>query len=156
MSTILKILAYDRPGVLDRIVGLIRRQGWNIDTLSAADADREAGVSQINIALSGRNVNLRGLGALLSELDTVKSWEEAQPDQDVIWELLLFRLAPAQAQLVPAGARMVAEEAGWLFYEFSGPPAAVAELLRQLGRENIAYARTGALMLSKEEGGREA
>lgn len=159
MPQMLKIWAYDRPGVLDRVAGLIRRKGWNIHTLVAADVDD--GLSQIDIALVGRNVNIHVLGDYLSEMDVIQGFEECTNDSHILREMLLFCLHDDGRELAGehgaelldkiGRARLVEQRGDLRYLEYSGPPREVNELLVALRARKIRCARTGALALASSD-----
>lgn len=147
MEVILKLWVYDRPGVLDRIAGLIRRKGWNIDSLTAGDI--EQGVSQINMSLTGQAVEARVLCEHLEELDFLRSWEECTPETHVIWEMLLFSV-PREHQSVARqeGMRIIREVNGIIFAEFTGTPEQVSDLLQTQKDCMMSCSRSGPLVLA--------
>lgn len=150
MDTILKIWAYDRPGVLDRIAGLIRRQGWNVSSMTAGDV--EEGLSQIHLSLSGKNVDAEKLGEHLDELDGVRRWEECLPQTHVIREMAMFSVRKDRPVLPEMdGLRIVDKQCGLLFAEYTGSPHEVSELLRQVHGQTVSCVRTGPLVLSAQE-----
>lgn len=149
MRHTIRLWVYDRPGVLDRITGVIRRRGVNIKTLTSGDT--LDGVSQITITL-GAPVNLKTLCQTFSEMSSVQHWEECTPETHVVRELLLLRCKTEQRGLLPEGARVFEEEDGLLFADFVAEPDRIGEVIRMLRENDIACVRTGALGLSKLEG----
>lgn len=149
MEVMLKLWVYDRPGVLDRIAGLIRRKGWNISSLTAGDI--EEGISQINIALKGQLVDARALCEHLAELDFLRVWEECTPETHVVCEMLLFSVPLGEAALArQPGMRILRETGNFLFVEFTGTPAQVNELLRTEKHRMASCSRSGPLALSND------
>ena len=161
MAVLLKIWAYDRPGVLDRIAGLIRRKGWNISTLVAAGVDGD--LSQIDIALEGRGLNVRDLGESLLEMDAIRGLEECTDQSHLLREMMLFCLhadGREAAEITDSAvlatieqAQLVAEHEGRRYLEYSGPPSEVKNLMRLLRSWGIRCVHTGALALALTEGG---
>jgi acetolactate synthase small subunit len=149
MRHTIRLWVYDRPGVLDRITGVIRRRGINIKTLTTGDT--QDGVSQITISL-GDPVNVQSLGQVFSEMSSVQHWEECTPETHVVRELLLMRCPESRRGELPEGARVFKEEGGVLFVEYVTEPDAVGEIIQKLRQREIACVRTGALGLSKQEG----
>jgi len=76
MPNIIRMRVYDRPGVLDRITGLIRRNGLNIKTITSGSMGE--GISQITISL-GKHVRLETLGDRFREMTSVHQWERCTP-----------------------------------------------------------------------------
>jgi len=147
---ILSFWAYDRPGVLDRITGLIRRQNWNISSLTAGDIDQ--GISQINIALRGKKVDLQRLGDCLDELDGIRSWEVCGPDTHRVRELVMFRINKVHESVPDIEGVTITEKIGNMLYaEFIGTPDEVDRLLQNIRGKMISFVRTGPLVLSLQE-----
>ena len=47
------VLVDNEPGVLARVIGLFSGRGYNIESLTVAEVDRERGLSRINIVTTG-------------------------------------------------------------------------------------------------------
>ena len=47
------VLVDNEPGVLARVIGLFSGRGYNIESLTVAETDAEAGVSRITVVTSG-------------------------------------------------------------------------------------------------------
>lgn len=149
MEVTLKLWVYDRPGVLDRIAGLIRRKGWNISSLTAGDIAE--GVSQINIALKGQLLDAKALCDHLAELDFLRAWEECSPETHVICEMLLFSIPERERELAQRpGMRILREGDGIVFVEFTGTPAQVNELMQTEKARMSSCSRSGPLALSND------
>lgn len=154
MEVILKILAYDQPGVLDRIAGLIRRNGWNVKTLTAGNVSD--GITQINMSLSGHNVNLDILGERLLETYGVCSWEHILSENALVREMVLCRL-PDSTQPIASreGIRLLElEEPGVFKYaEFTGTPEDVSAFMQEAREQQVDCVRSGVLILDRGEQG---
>lgn len=147
MEVILKLWVYDRPGVLDRIAGLVRRKGWNINSLTAGDI--EEGVSQINMALTGQMVEARVLCEHLAELDFLRSWEECAPDTHVMCEMLVFSVPEAEKALTQGEEiRVVGEHKGNLFAEYTATPGEINQFLQANRHRMTSCSRSGPLVLA--------
>jgi len=161
MTAIIKTWVHNRPGVLDRITGLIRRKGWNIRTLVAGGVDE--GLSQIDIVLEGRGLDVEALGEYLVEMDAICSFEKCTEQSHLVREILIFCLHTDKRELVGFGgeavlhaveqARLITEQGGLCFYEYSDSAAEVDKLLNTLCRLNIRCVYSGALTLAYSEGG---
>ena len=151
MKTILEVLVNDRPGVLDRIVGLIRRRSWNINSLTAGDLG--SGLSQITLLLEGRDVDIASLGEYLSELDAVQQWQELTEETHMLRELLLFTVPDAGREAaLRRGARMLATQDGVTAFEYTDVPSQVDEYVKLLRAEGVHCLRSGPLPLIAREG----
>lgn len=146
-EVVLKILAYDRPGALDRIAGLIRRKGWNIDSLTAGDVG--GGLTQICISMHGPAVDAESLGEHFSELDIIQSWQECRRDTYTIREMVLFCVEKSGGCIADIdGARVVVRRNGMLYAEYTGTPDEVDELLHAMRGRMISCVRSGPLVIS--------
>lgn len=160
MATFIKTWVYNRPGVLDRITGLIRRKGWNIRTLVAGGVDD--GLSQIDVVLEGRGLDVQALGEYLVEMDAICSFERCTEQSHLIWEILIFCVHTDKRELVGFGgeavlfaiekARLIMERDGLSFYEYSDSAAQVDKVLSTLLKLNIRCVHSGALALALREG----
>lgn len=147
MSIILRLTVQDRHGVLDRITGLIRRNGWNINEINAGE--KRGGLSNINIRLKDRGADLKVLGKSLTMLDCVEEWEECREERHMIRELLTLKLREADCAGLLEGMRAIAKEDGVVFLEYTGLPWEIDGLLERLNGKLLDCARTGALSLTK-------
>ena len=64
---ILALLVEDKPGVMQRIVGMFTRRGFNIDTLTVGKTD-DPGISRITISMKGDDETLEQLIKQLRKL----------------------------------------------------------------------------------------
>lgn len=150
MSIILKVTVQDRPGVLDRITGLIRRNSWNISEINAGE--KGGGSSSINIRLKDEGADLQILGRAIGMLDCVLDWEECASDRHVIRELLILKAREAD---LPAeavrGGRVIGRDGEVLYLEYTGFPWEIDALLEAHADSLIDCTRAGVLSLRKGE-----
>ena len=149
MPNIIRMRVYDRPGVLDRITGLIRRNGLNIKTITSGNVAE--GISQITISL-GEHVRLETLGDRFREMTSVRQWERCTPAKHLTRELLLARFSADQKDMMEDGMRVIREEGGMTFVEYVADPATIEETLANLTARGVACARGGAIAVSLAEG----
>lgn len=140
MKTILELRVYDRPGVLDRIVSLIRRRGFNIVSLTAGDVGEST--TQITILLQGRGPGIDTLGEYLAEMDAVRTWRQLSDDDGLLREMLLYRVSEADTQ---AQGRVLEARGGFRWCEVTGTPQEIDALAAALHARNIACVRSGPL-----------
>lgn len=149
MLVTIQMLASNRPGVLDRVTGLIRRNGWNIDGLTAGDVGDE--VTQICMTIRGVQVNTDLLGGHLAEMDGVLSWEECEPHSHMIREMVLLRIPKGIS--IPSeldSLRVIVKEGDLLFAEFTGSPEEVAAAIQIARTSGISCVRTGMAALRRK------
>jgi acetolactate synthase-1/3 small subunit len=65
---IVAILVDNEPGVLARVVGLFSGRGYNIESLTVAEVDRQQSLSRITIVTSGTAMIIEQIKAQLSRL----------------------------------------------------------------------------------------
>jgi butyrate kinase len=92
-----QILVQNRPGVLDRVVGHIRREGWNIKSLHVDETDDSA-VSQMDIYIEGTHTKLAQIVDKLIRIDFVFRAQLYRADGDIIRE------KPVPAPFAPPAA----------------------------------------------------
>lgn len=146
MKTILQLLVADRPGVLDRIVGLIRRRNWNIDSLTVGDIGE--GISQLTFLLEGRDMDMQSLGEHLEDMDAIRSWSLLSEETNVLREMLLFRIPHADRLLADQdGIQILDDTDGHLTCAYADIPSRVEAFVQLLRARQIPCARSGPLSL---------
>lgn len=144
MKKILQMLAVDHPGVLDRIVGLIRRRNWNIDSLTAGEIGD--GLTQITFLLEGRDMDIASLGEHLEDMDAVRAWHTLEEGRNMLRELLLFGVPNARRALAERpGVRILSEQNGMLSCEYTDVPSGVDAFAQTLREARLPFARSGPL-----------
>ena len=128
---ILSVFADNEFGVLTRITALIRREGWNIKTLSVAETIHPS-VSRLTIGVECIDSTLEMVLKRILRLDCVR---RASICETCGREMALAHL-PADA-MAPEGSRMVGERV----YEYTGLPGEVdawCHAVAALGASDIA------------------
>ena len=97
------VLVDNEPGVLARVIGLFSGRGYNIDSLTVAEVDRERALSRINIVTSGTELVLEQIKALLAKLVPVRSVSDLTIEgPSVERELALVKVVGDREKLVQA------------------------------------------------------
>lgn len=148
---ILQLDVSDRPGVLDRIVGLVRRWGWNIESLTVGSIG--GGRTQITMLMEGRGIDTERLMEYLEEMDAVHDFRELTDDGSLLRELALFRVPPDDAALSAEGVRVLRREGGMVSCEYTASPQAVDAFVAALRGRGIACVRSGPLAYLDEQEG---
>lgn len=144
MKKVLQMLAYDQPGVLDRIVGLIRRRNWNIDSLTAGEIGD--GLTQITFLLEGRDMDIASLGEHLEDMDAVRVWHTLEEGSHTLRELLLFGVPSDRRALAERpGVRILSEQDRMLLCEYTDMPSGVDAFAKTLRAEGLPCTRSGPL-----------
>src|ERR1700744_1612958 len=74
------VLVDNEPGVLARVVGLFSARGYNIESLTVAETDRESRVSRITIVTSGTPLILEQIRAQLERMVSVRAVQDVTLD----------------------------------------------------------------------------
>lgn len=96
---IISLLVDNTSGVLSRIAGLFSRRGYNIDSIAAGvTADKK--YTRITVVCSGDDTVLEQISKQLAKLVDVRDIKILDPEDSVIRELVLVKVAakPEQRQ----------------------------------------------------------
>ena len=148
MITILKIKAHNVPGVLDRIAGLFRHYGWNIDNLSAGEVAR--GVTQIKIVYKSRYIDENLLHNRISRMDYVQDWEICRDETHIMRETAILKIKEENcvSRLLKAG-KILERRESVLFVEYTGTPWDMEEILSSV--DYISCDRSGGVVIARTE-----
>jgi acetolactate synthase-1/3 small subunit len=126
-------LVQDRPGVLSRVVGLIRRRGYNIESLAVGHSEA-AGISRLTIVIEWHDVE-QVVKQLYRLIDVVKV-SDVTEDQTVEREMALLKIhAPAakRPEIVALtdvfDAKIVDVGTSTMVIEMTGSPSKVQNLI---------------------------
>jgi acetolactate synthase I/III small subunit len=148
----------NEPGVLARVVGLFSARGYNIESLTVAEIDRNAHQSRITIVTSGTNHVLEQIEQQLLRLVPVaKVIDVTHSPGGIQRELALVKVAGVGEHRVEAlriaeifRARVVDTTNESFIFEITGASAKIdqfAELMRPLGL--VELSRTGVLSIQR-------
>src|SRR3954468_1928283 len=156
MQTTFIVHVEDQPGVLTRVTSLIRRRGFNIESLTVGHTDR-AGVSRMTIVMDSDERAVPRIEANLYKLVNVISVQNISPQPSVYRDLAMIKVAATEAsrgpimQLVDVfRARVVDVSPDSLIIEITGTEDKVdglVEMLRPYGV--LEMARTGRVAMSR-------
>ena len=157
MAHILSILVDNRPGVLARVVGLVSRRGFNIDSLSVGPTENPD-LSRITMEVTGDDVALEQITKQLHKLVNVVKITNLTKVNSVKRELVLIRVdcTPEQraelTQIVDIFKAKVADVgATQLTLEIQGDDDKIEDfqrLLRPYGIREVV--RTGRIALARD------
>ena len=146
MITILTLLVYNTPGVLDRVAGLFRHNGWNIESISAGVI--KEGATSINISFKNQYADMKQLSKQIAKMDFVKSWEECTAQTHFIRELLLVKIRKEDFDNLQLPQKsIIYEDGGVLWVECAAAPNEIDEALRHF--VPLDCARSGGTIISK-------
>jgi acetolactate synthase-1/3 small subunit len=153
-NRLVSVLVENRPGVLNRVASMIRRRGFNIDSLSVGPTE-DASVSRMTIAVHVGRQQAEQATKQLSKLIDVITIEDITELRKVSHELLLIRMhAPAdqRSEILDVVAvflgRIVDIASNSMIIEITGTTEKVdnfIELMRPYGIKEVA--RSGAVAL---------
>jgi len=106
VKSILAVLVENRPGVLSRVTGLIRRRGFNIESLAVGVTDTPD-ISRITLVVDGDEVQVQQVSKQLQKLIEVLQVTRLDPANSVARELALVKV-----QCDPARRPQVLQLAG--------------------------------------------
>lgn len=149
MNTILRLAVYDSPGVLDRIAGLIRRNGFNITSLNTGTFKN--GTAQISIVLTDARADVHKLGKQLYDINFISGYKVLGKENASIRELALIRMKASDFDETHfKDARVIEEDSGEISFEITGLPQEIDNLLQPVQDKLLDVVRSGALAISKE------
>src|SRR5579859_3135071 len=117
----------DRPGVLNRVVSVLRRRSFNIDSLTVGHTD-QTGISRMTIVVEGNDEVLEQVVKQLYKIIDVVKVSDVSDEKLVARELALIKVATNSAnrsevmQVVDIyRAKIVDVSADSLMVEVTGP-----------------------------------
>ncbi|MFN8591399.1 MAG: acetolactate synthase small subunit [Thermomicrobiales bacterium] len=134
----LSVLVEDHPGVLNRVVSLLRRRSFNIDSITVGHSE-QPGVSRMTIVVNGREDEVEQAGKQLYKLMEVLKVTDVTPLNCVAHELALIKVAAKaqhRSEILQIAqiydARVVDASPTTLLIEATGPEEQVDGLLNML------------------------
>ena len=88
----LVLLVEDHPGVLNRVVSLMRRRTFNIDSITVGHSE-QPGISRMTIQIRGKSEDIEQASKQLYKLLEVIKVIDLQPTEAMIRELVLVKVA---------------------------------------------------------------
>jgi acetolactate synthase I/III small subunit len=134
----LVLLVEDHPGVLNRVVSLMRRRSFNIDSITVGHSE-QPGVSRMTIQLRGKQEDIEQAGKQLYKLLEVIKVIDLQPAEAMIRELVLVKVAAkgsVRAEVVQTadiyGARVLDATPNSVMIELSGAEEEIESFLTMM------------------------
>ncbi len=163
----LVVLVEDHPGVLNRVVSLLRRRSFNIDSITVGHSE-QPGVSRMTLVVVGEDDEVEQVGKQLYKLMEVLKVTDLTDLNCISHELALIKVAAKpqhRAEILQIAqiydARVVDATPSTLLLEVTGSEERVDSLLtmlrafgvRELVRTGaVAMAHGGAMAGPKEQG----
>ena len=159
MQTTFIVHVEDQPGVLTRVTSLIRRRGFNIESLTVGRTERR-GISRMTIVMDVDAIAVARIEANLYKLVHVISVENVTPVPAVFRDLAMIKVAATEAsrgpimQLVDVfRARVVDVSPDSLVIEITGTEDKIDGLVEMLKPYGVLeMARTGRVAMSRGAG----
>lgn len=156
---VLSILVDNTAGVLSRVSGLFSRRGYNIQSLTVAETEKNQ-FSRMTVVVQGDNQILVQIRNQLDKLEDVLEIKELNHGEAVCRELMLIRVKVSQElrQVVVTiaeifKAKIVDVVCDSLMMELTGDQNKIDAFLQMLtGYEIIEMVRTGITGLSRAKG----
>ena len=153
------VLVEDHPGVLNRVVSLLRRRSFNIHTITVG-ASEQPGVSRMTLVVEGDELEVEQAGKQLYKLLEVLKVTDITHTNAISHELALIKVAtkPTNRQEVMlAGqiydARFVDATPSSLIMEVSGSPERIDSFLNMVKPYGIReLVRSGPIAMSRGGG----
>jgi acetolactate synthase I/III small subunit len=147
-------LMEDRPGVLNRVVSVLRRRSFNIESLTVGHTDQN-GISRMTIVVEGNDETVEQVVKQLYKIIDVIKVSDVSDEKMVARELALLKVAASSTtrseimQIVDIyRAKIVDVAADSLMIEVTGPEEKIdslISLLRGFGIKEVV--RTGRVAL---------
>ncbi len=154
-------LVQDRPGVLSRVAGLVRRRGYNIESLAVGHSE-QPGVSRMTIVVESDHVE-QVVKQLYRLIEVIKV-SDVTTDPTIEREMVVLKLhAPAAARHEVVSmcgvfdAKIVDVGTSTMIVEMTGTPAKVEnfiEVVRPYGIKEMM--RTGRIAMVRGARGHNA
>lgn len=156
---VLSILVENTSGVLSRVSGLFSRRGYNIDSLSVGETQKQ-GISRMTVVANGDDLILEQIKKQLNKLEDVVDIIELAPEESVCRELILVKVAATakerQAIIAVSNvfrAKIVDVGVDSLMIELTGNQAKINAFTNLLeGYQILEMVRTGLTGLPRGSG----
>lgn len=147
-------LLEDKPGVLNRVVSLLRRRGFNIESLTVGHSEMK-GISRMTLVVAGDDAVIEQVVKQLYKLIEVVKVTDLSEERAVVRELALIKVnatASTRGELMQIAdiyrGRIIDLASDSLIIEITGPEDKIdslIELVRRFGIKEIV--RTGRVAM---------
>ena len=152
----LVVLVEDHPGVLNRVVSLMRRRSFNIDSITVGHSE-QPGVSRMTLVVVGRDDEVEQVGKQLYKLMEVLKVQDLTEANAVSHELAMVKVAAKaqhRAEILQVAqifdAKVVDATPNSLLLEVVGSEDRIDNLLTMLKGFGIReLVRTGAVAMAR-------
>ncbi len=152
----LLLLVNDRPGSVDRVIGLLRRRRANMQTLVLSQSERPE-VVHITVGVNDSNVGVEHLVEQLRKVIDVVQIVNVATQKAVVRELALIKVAATSTQVQEIQRHIQAFDAHivdttneTVIVELVGSSEQINELIQQLAPYDIReIVRSGGIVMPK-------
>lgn len=152
----LSVLVENHPGVLNRVVSLLRRRSFNIESITVGHSE-QPGISRMTIVVNGRDEEVEQAGKQLYKLMEVLKVTDVTALNCVAHELALIKVAAkaqTRSEILQIAhiyqARVIDASPSTLMIEATGPEDQVDALLNMLKSFGIReLVRTGPVAMMR-------
>ena len=149
----------DQPGVLNRVVSLLRRRSFNIDSITVGHSE-QPGVSRMTIVVLGEDDEVEQVGKQLYKIMEVLKVTDLEDENCVARELALIKVAAKpqhRAEILQIaqiyGARVLDASPSTLLIEATGSEEKIDSLLAMIRGYGIReLVRTGRIAMVRGAG----
>ncbi|RRR66557.1 MAG: acetolactate synthase small subunit [Candidatus Viridilinea halotolerans] len=154
-------LVQDRPGVLSRVVGLIRRRGYNIESLAVGHSEQPS-VSRLTLVVESNQVEqvVKQLYRLIEVIKVSDITDDPTVDREMVLLKLHAPIAVRHEIVAMCGvfdAKIVDVAANTMIVEMSGTPGKVENFIEAVRNYGIKeMMRTGRIAMVRGARGHNA
>lgn len=152
----LVVLVEDQPGVLNRVVSLMRRRSFNIDSITVGHSE-QPGLSRMTILVNGEDSEVEQASKQLYKLLEVVKVTDVPVSEGITRELVMVKVAAkgqTRSEVIQIaeiyGARVLDATPGTLMIECSGVEEQIDSFLAMMRVYGIReLARSGKIAMSR-------
>lgn len=153
------VMVQDRPGAVDRVVGLMRRRRANMQTLTLSGSESE-NVVRVSVTVNDAEVAVEHVVEQLRKILEVRNVTSIDEQQALTRELALIKVGYTAEQKAEVfgvaelfGAHVIEVAADAVTFEVSGSTARVVKCIEQLRPYDIReVARSGRVTMERGSG----
>jgi acetolactate synthase-1/3 small subunit len=154
----LAVLVVNEPGVLARVIGLFSGRGYNIESLTVAEVERDKALSRITLVTSGTRMIIDQIKAQLERLVPIHRVRDLTEEGPFVGrELALVKVVSENGKRAEVlriaesfGARIIDSSESSFVFEVTDTTEKVDQFLSMLaGLGRLEVARTGIVALSR-------
>ncbi len=157
----LVVLVEDQPGVLNRVVSLMRRRSFNIDSITVGHSE-QPGMSRMTLVVRGEDAEVEQVSKQLYKLLEVQKVTDLQASDAVTREMVMVKVAAkgqSRAEILQLvqvyDARVLDATPSTLMIEASGDEQQIDSFLAMMRIFGIReMVRSGKIAMSRTSGGR--